>query len=52
MEKIKTSPEGKIRVSDKLKYVIMLAGQAPMEAMKYAPSQIGDMADRSGYGDI
>ncbi len=49
VKKIKTSPEGKIRVSDKLKYVIMLAGQSPMEAMKYGPSQIGDMADRSGY---
>ncbi len=51
VEKIKTSPEGKILVSEKLKYVIMLAGQAPMEAMKYAPSQIGDMADRKSYED-
>ena len=51
VEKIKTTPEGKVLIPEHLKYVIMVAGQAPLEAMKHAPSQIGDMADRSGYED-
>jgi epoxyqueuosine reductase len=51
VEKIKTTDDGRVLVPEHLKYVIVTAGQAPLEAMKHAPSQIGDMADRSGYED-
>ncbi len=51
VDKIKTTEEGKILVPERLKYVIIAGGQAPQEATKFAPSQIGDMADRSGYED-
>ena len=51
VEKITNTDDGKVLVPEQMKYVIMVAGQAPLEAMKHTPSQIGDMADRSGYED-
>ena len=51
VERITPTEEGKILVPEKLKYVVVIGGQAPHEAGKFAPSQIGDMADRSGYED-
>jgi epoxyqueuosine reductase len=49
VEEIKTTEDGRTLVPEKMKYVIVLAGQVPMEAQIRAPSQIGDAADRSGY---
>ena len=51
VEKIKTTEEGRVLIPEHLKYVIMVGGQAPQEASKFTISQIGDMADRSGYED-
>jgi reductive dehalogenase len=49
INKIKTTPDGRILIPEHLKYVVVLAGQLPLAAMKRSPSQIGDAADRSGY---
>lgn len=49
VEKIKTAEDGKVLVPEKLKYVVVIASQVPMQAQYRAPSQIGDAADRSGY---
>jgi reductive dehalogenase len=49
VEEITMAEDGRTLVPEKMKYVIVLAGQVPMAAQIRAPSQIGDAADRSGY---
>ena len=49
VEEITATEDGRILVPERMKYVIVLAGQVPMAAQIRAPSQIGDAADRSGY---
>jgi reductive dehalogenase len=49
VEEITSTQDGRTLVPERMKYVIVLAGQVPMAAQTRAPSQIGDAADRSGY---
>jgi reductive dehalogenase len=49
VEEITGTEDGRTLVPERMKYVIVLAGQVPMAAQTRAPSQIGDAADRSGY---
>jgi epoxyqueuosine reductase len=49
VENISNMEDGRVLVPENLKYVVLVTGQAPHEASKFAPGQIGDFADRAAY---